>query len=103
MASTGEELTYKEYEERANGVAHFLRDVGLQPLDHIATFTENNIHLLETEAGRRTHRPVLHLHQLVPVARRGGLHRQRLDGASGVHNESEARRRAAAARAVSQR
>ena len=50
MANSGEELTYREYEERANRVAHFFRDVGLQPLDHIATFTENNIHLLEVEA-----------------------------------------------------
>jgi long-chain acyl-CoA synthetase len=51
MATSGEQLTYKEYEERANRVAHFFRDIGLQPLDHVATFTENNLHLLEVEAG----------------------------------------------------
>ncbi len=51
MATSGQELTYKEYEERANRAAHFYRDIGLQPLDHIATFTENNIHLMEVEAG----------------------------------------------------
>jgi long-chain acyl-CoA synthetase len=51
MATSGDQLTYKQYEERANRVAHFLRDVGLQRYDHIATFTENNLHLLEIEGG----------------------------------------------------
>ncbi|MEY2398856.1 MAG: long-chain acyl-CoA synthetase [Actinomycetota bacterium] len=50
MASSGEQLTYKEYEERSNRVAHFYQDIGLQPLDHVAFFTENNIRLLEVEA-----------------------------------------------------
>src|SRR5579859_3497658 len=51
MATSGAQLTYKQYEERANRCAQFYRDIGLQPQDHIATFTENNLHLLEVEGG----------------------------------------------------
>ncbi|MBA2608535.1 MAG: AMP-binding protein, partial [Actinobacteria bacterium] len=40
MATSGKQLTYADYEARANRAAHFFRDIGLQPLDHIATFTE---------------------------------------------------------------
>ena len=30
MASTGETVTYREFEERSNQLAHFLRDEGLE-------------------------------------------------------------------------
>ena len=35
MASTGETITYAEYEQRCNRAAHLMRDAGLEPGDHI--------------------------------------------------------------------
>jgi acyl-CoA synthetase (AMP-forming)/AMP-acid ligase II len=51
MASTGETVTYAEYEARCNRVAHMLRAAGLRRGDHIAVFMENSIRLLEIEGG----------------------------------------------------
>jgi long-chain acyl-CoA synthetase len=51
MATSGETVTLGEYEARANRVAHFYRDLGLQRADHVAFFTENNPRLLECEGG----------------------------------------------------
>src|SRR5690348_9890009 len=51
MASSGETVTYGEYEARSNRVAHLLRDAGLQRGDHIAVFIENSPALLEIEGG----------------------------------------------------
>ena len=47
MASTGETVTYKEYEARTNQLAHFLRDHGLNRLGHYSIFMENNNRYLE--------------------------------------------------------
>ncbi len=47
MASTGEVVTYREYEGRANQLAHLLRRYGLERLDHYAVFMENNNRYLE--------------------------------------------------------
>ena len=38
MASTGETVTYRELEARANRMAHFLVNQGLKRLDHFAMF-----------------------------------------------------------------
>jgi len=38
MASTGESVSYAEYEARTNRLAHLLRDRGLGRLDHYAIF-----------------------------------------------------------------
>jgi long-chain acyl-CoA synthetase len=55
MASTGEGVTYGEFEASANRLAHLLRDVGLKRLDHMAIFMENNPRFLECcSAGERT-------------------------------------------------
>ena len=55
MASTGESVSYREFEERANRLAHVLRDAGLQRLDHCAIYMENNVRYLEAcAAGERT-------------------------------------------------
>ena len=55
MASTGAAVSYREFEERSNRLAHLLRSYGLQPLDHIAVFMENNDRYLEVcGAGART-------------------------------------------------
>ena len=51
MATSGETVTYGEYEARCNQVAHFLRSAGLQRGDHISVFMENNPRLLEIAGG----------------------------------------------------
>ena len=55
MASTGETVTYRELEARANRMAHFLVRQGLKRLDHFAMFMENNNRFIEVcSAGERT-------------------------------------------------
>jgi long-chain acyl-CoA synthetase len=55
MGSTGETITFGEYEARANRLAHLFRDLGLERLDHVAFFMENNPRMLEAEgAAERT-------------------------------------------------
>jgi long-chain acyl-CoA synthetase len=51
MASSGETVTFGEFEARGNRVAHLLRDAGLRRGDHIAVFIENSPQLLEIEGG----------------------------------------------------
>ena len=51
MASSGETVTFGEFEARGNRVAHLLRDAGLRRGDHVAVFIENSPQLLEIEAG----------------------------------------------------
>jgi long-chain acyl-CoA synthetase len=54
MASSGESVTWAEYEARCNQLAHLLRSLGLQRLDHYAVFMENHPRYLETcGAGER--------------------------------------------------
>jgi long-chain acyl-CoA synthetase len=50
MASSTETVTFREFEARANGLAHLFRNAGLRRGDHVATFMENNPRYLETEA-----------------------------------------------------
>ena len=50
MASSGEAVTYAEFERRSNRLAHLLRHEGLQRLDHYAIFMENNCRYLECNA-----------------------------------------------------
>ena len=55
MATSGEVVTYGEYEARTNRLAHLLRDQGLQRLDHYSIFMENNARYLEMcGAGERS-------------------------------------------------
>ena len=55
MASTGEAVSYAEFEARANRLAHLLRAQGLERLDHYAVFMENNHRYLEScSAGERS-------------------------------------------------
>jgi long-chain acyl-CoA synthetase len=51
MGSSGQTVTFREYEARSNRVAHLLRDAGLRHGDHIAVFVENSPQLLEIEGG----------------------------------------------------
>uniref|UniRef100_Q07GV4 AMP-dependent synthetase and ligase n=1 Tax=Rhodopseudomonas palustris (strain BisA53) TaxID=316055 RepID=Q07GV4_RHOP5 len=54
MASTGESVSYRELEARANRLAHLLRRHGLKRLDHYSIFMENNNRYLEANgAGER--------------------------------------------------
>ncbi|MEM7020370.1 MAG: AMP-binding protein [Pseudomonadota bacterium] len=55
MASSGESMTYQEYEARTNQLAHFLRECGLNRMDHYSIFMENNSRYLECcGAGERS-------------------------------------------------
>ncbi|MGN6681208.1 MAG: AMP-binding protein [Streptosporangiaceae bacterium] len=55
MATSGETVTYGEFEARCNRAAHLLRAAGLQRGDHIAVLMENSPRLLEIEgAAERT-------------------------------------------------
>jgi long-chain acyl-CoA synthetase len=55
MASSGQVITFGEYEAAANRVAHLFRQAGLTRGDHVAFFMENNPRLLEVEgAAERT-------------------------------------------------
>src|SRR5688572_17601827 len=55
MATSGETISFGEYEARCNRFAHLYRDLGLQRLDHVAFLMENNPRLLEAEgAAERT-------------------------------------------------
>jgi long-chain acyl-CoA synthetase len=49
MATSGETVTYGEYESRCNRAAHLLRAAGLKRGDHIAVLMENSPPLLEIE------------------------------------------------------
>src|SRR5438270_360909 len=49
MATSGEVVTFAEYEARSNRLAHLFRDLGLRRGDHVAQFMENNSRYLEVE------------------------------------------------------
>jgi long-chain acyl-CoA synthetase len=51
MATSGEVVTYREFEDRANQMAHLYRAQGLKRLDHVSFLFENNPRMLECEAG----------------------------------------------------
>jgi long-chain acyl-CoA synthetase len=51
MANSGEVISYAQYEAAANRMAQLYRDLGLQRLDHVAFFMENNARMLECEGG----------------------------------------------------
>jgi len=55
MASTGETVSTREFEERSNQLAHLLLTHGLGPTDHYSIFMENNNRYLEAcGAGQRS-------------------------------------------------
>jgi long-chain acyl-CoA synthetase len=55
MATSGEVVTFGQYEKMANRLAHLLRDSGLRRGDHMAIFMENHPKMLVSEgAGERT-------------------------------------------------
>src|SRR3954449_6354023 len=51
MATSGETITFADFEARSNQWAHLFRDAGLQPGDHVSFFMENNPRMLECEGG----------------------------------------------------
>ena len=55
MADSGQSVTYRELDQRSNRLAHLLRRLPLQRLDHYAMFMENNAYYLEgVAAGERS-------------------------------------------------
>ena len=55
MARSGETIVYREFEARANRLAHLLRAIGLKRLDHYAIFMENHPRYVECcAAGERS-------------------------------------------------
>jgi long-chain acyl-CoA synthetase len=55
MADTGASLTYRQFDQQTNKVAHLLRSLALNRLDHYAVFMENSIHYPEIcGAGERS-------------------------------------------------
>src|SRR5262245_33932650 len=51
MATTGDTLSFAEYEARCNRVAHLFRGLDLKRLDHVAVLMENNVRMLEVAGG----------------------------------------------------
>jgi long-chain acyl-CoA synthetase len=51
MAQSGETVTYGEFDQKANQVAHFFKSAGLERGDHVAVLMENNPRMLEIESG----------------------------------------------------
>jgi long-chain acyl-CoA synthetase len=51
MATSGEVITFAEYESTANQVAHMLRETGLHRGDHMAIFMDNDPRMLICEGG----------------------------------------------------
>jgi acyl-CoA synthetase (AMP-forming)/AMP-acid ligase II len=55
MATSGQTVTFGDYEARCNQIANFLKAAGMQPGDHISVFMENCPAMLEIEgAAERT-------------------------------------------------
>src|SRR5215472_4580259 len=55
MATSGQMVTFGDYEARCNQIANFLKAAGMQPGDHISVFMENCPAMLEIEgAAERT-------------------------------------------------
>src|SRR5215469_15062554 len=50
-AETGEQLTFRQFEEAANRVAHLFRDFGLRQRDRVAVFMENCFEMVEVQGG----------------------------------------------------
>ena len=57
MATSGEVVTFADYEAGANRSAHLLRETGVRRRDHIAIFMENDARMLDRRGGaERTRR-----------------------------------------------
>ena len=55
MANSGKVVSYRAFDEQTSQLAHFLRDIGLNRLDHYAIFMENNSdYLICCGAGERS-------------------------------------------------
>src|SRR6516165_4315737 len=48
LVSGGRQVTYREFEERANRLAHYLSGIGVRPGDHVGLYAHNSIEAAET-------------------------------------------------------
>src|SRR3954454_4464162 len=51
MATSGETVTFRQYDERSDRMTQLYRAQGLRHKDHVAFFFENNLRMLECEGG----------------------------------------------------
>jgi long-chain acyl-CoA synthetase len=72
MAQSGQVVTFGEYEERSNQLAHLFEDAGMVQSDHVAYFMENNARIFECEG----------------AAERSGLFYTLVNSFSSVHEAS---------------
>ena len=77
MATSGEVVTYRQFEDRANQMAHLYRAQGLKRLDHVSLLFENNPRMLECEGGAERSGLYYTCINSYLAARRGGVHHQR--------------------------
>ncbi len=93
MASTGETITFAEYEQRCNRVAHLhARRRAPAGRPHLGAHGEQPPHARDRRGGGAD-RCVFHPGQRLPGSRRSGLHRQQLPVAVVFHLGRQARRR----------
>ena len=93
MEPSGEQLTFAEYEANCNRLAHLFRAAGLRQGRPRGDVPGEPPALLRAAGRGRALRPLLHVHQLVPDARRGRLHRRQLRGQGVLHVGRQGRRR----------
>src|SRR5690348_18437119 len=48
LVSGGSQVTYAEFEERSNRLAHYLSGLGVRPGDHIGLYAHNSVEAAET-------------------------------------------------------
>src|SRR6516225_11670673 len=48
LVSGGRQVTYREFEERANRLAHYLSGIGVRAGDHVGLYAHNSIEAAET-------------------------------------------------------
>ena len=77
-AASGEQLTWRELNERSNQVAQLLSQLGLGVGDHVSDFHGEYARFLPHRLGRDALRHVPDLHQSIPHAGRNSLYCRRL-------------------------
>ena len=74
-ATTGDQMTYKQLDDRSNQIVHLLRAHGIERGDVISVFADNKIDIFSFGMGRLPLRLLYHHDQQILDCRRGRLHR----------------------------